>query len=699
MKPDKFLFGSAFVICLIFLMGMVAATQFIAVKLAYQAQLGPPLAIVKEIPIYNPFRFITWSFHFYAYAPKIFDKALMFPCLASLLGVGAAVFIALKRTQKKESASSHGTASWADQEALKKAGLLEGKGVVLGVSKAGEYLRHDGPEHILGMAPTRSGKGVSIIIPTLLTWPHSVVVTDIKGENWGITSGYRKEKLGNKVLKFDPTDATGKSARFNPLGEIRLGTLLEVKDTQNIADILVDPQGSGQQDHWAKTGHALLVGTILHVLYSKEIKQKNLTAVAAFLSDPSRDIEQTLNAMLTAVHDPAYEFKWLDMGGNPTSTHPVVASAARELLNKSENEKSGVLSTAMSFLGLYRDPVVSANTKESDFKITDLMNHEKPLSLYLVVPPSDLSRTRPLMRMIINQIGRTLTESMEFEDGKPVVTYKHRLLLLLDEFPALGRLDFFESALAFIAGYGMKALLIIQSMNQLKKAYGPNTSIMDNCHIRTVFTPNDPDTADLISKMLGQKTELITNQSYSGNRLNLWLKNTSYSTQETGRALMTPGEVSVLPYEEEIIFIAGIPPIHANKLFYFKDSNFTSRLLSAPDSSDCVTIKKNAAAEADAPVNDTGISPVTIGIAAAAAGIATSIATSGEILKNREPDITTTGAVTDSVEPAAELAAIEEEEAAEEEAADYLSSMLLMAQNSTEEEENEPDHDNGGLSL
>src|SRR5690348_6618172 len=176
--------------------------------------------------------------------------------------------------------------------------------------------------------------------------------------------------------------------------------------------------------------------------------------------------------------------------------HPVVASAARELLNKSENERSGVLSTAMSFLGLYRDPTVAAVTSECDWRIADLLGADQPVTLYLVVPPSDISRTKPLVRLVLNQIGRRLTEELKLRN--------QRLLLMLDEFPALGRLDFFESALAFMAGYGLKSFLIAQSLNQIEKAYGPNHAILDNCHVRVAFATNDERTARRVSDALGR---------------------------------------------------------------------------------------------------------------------------------------------------------------------------------------------------
>ncbi len=298
-----------------------------------------------------------------------------------------------------------------------------------------------------------------------MSWPASAVIHDIKGENWQITAGWRS--CFSHCLLFNPTDA--KSAAYNPLLEVRRGAH-EVRDVQN------HRRHSGRSrrrartsHHWEKTSHALLVGAILHVLYAGE--DKTLRGVANFLSDPACPFELTLHRMMTTRH----------LGDAP---HPVVASAARELLNKSDNERSGVLSTAMSFLGLYRDPTVAEVTSRCDWRIADLIASEHPVSLYLVVPPSDISRTKPLVRLILNQIGRRLTESLDGSDG---ITRRHKLLLMLDEFPALGRLDFFETALAFMAGYGIRSFLIAQSLNQIDKAYGHNHSILDNCHVRVTF--------------------------------------------------------------------------------------------------------------------------------------------------------------------------------------------------------------------
>jgi type IV secretion system protein VirD4 len=221
--------------------------------------------------------------------------------------------------------------------------------------------------------------------------------------------------------------------------------------------------------------------------------------------------------------------------------------------------------------------VVARVTSRCDWRISDLVAQDQPTTLYLVIPPSDISRTKPLVRLVLNQIGRRLTEELH-ATGRP-----HRLLLMLDEFPALGRLDFFESALAFMAGYGLKSFLIAQSLNQIEKAYGPNNAILDNCHVRVSFATNDERTAKRVSDALGTATEMRAMKNYAGHRLNPWLGHLMVSRQETARPLLTPGEVMQLPPREEIVMVAGTPPIRAKKVRYYEDQRFTERVLPPPD--------------------------------------------------------------------------------------------------------------------
>jgi type IV secretion system protein VirD4 len=558
MSATKILWGQITTVFLIVLLTTWGATQWTAWRLGFQAQLGTPWFELAGWPVYYPPAFFWWWYFYDAYAPPIFVEGAMIAASGGFISIAVAIAMSVWRAREAKNVETYGSARWAELREVKAAGLLGPDGVVLG--KLGDaYLRHDGPEHVLCFAPTRSGKGVGLVVPTLLTWPGSAIVHDIKGENWQLTAGFRARH--GRVLLFDPTNA--KSAAYNPLLEVRRGEW-EVRDVQNVADVLVDPEGSlDKRNHWEKTSHSLLVGAILHVLYAEE--EKTLAGVAAFLSDPRRPIEATLKAMMTTPH--------LGAGG----PHPVVASTARELLNKSDNERSGVLSTAMSFLGLYRDPVVAEVTRRCDWRIADLIADEKPATLYLVVPPSDISRTKPLIRLVLNQIGRRLTEDLHARDRR------HRVLMMLDEFPALGRLDFFESALAFMAGYGLKSFLIAQSLNQIEKAYGPNNAILDNCHVRVSFATNDERTAKRVSDALGTATEMKAMRNYAGHRLSPWLGHLMVSRSETARPLLTPGEVMQLPATDEIVMAAGVHPIRAKKARYFEDRRFKERILPSPD--------------------------------------------------------------------------------------------------------------------
>lgn len=586
MRGGRILWGQITVVLTIVFITTWAATQWTAWRLGFQPQLGSPWFELAGWPIYYPPIFFWWWFSYDAYAPAIFTEGAIIAASGGFIAIAAAILMSIIRSREARNVATYGSARWAEDKEIRSAGLLGPDGVLLGRHDR-DYLRHDGPEHVLCFAPTRSGKGVGLVVPTLLTWPGSCIVHDIKGENWTLTAGFRSRH--GRVLLFDPTNA--RSSAYNPLLEVRQGEW-EVRDVQNIADILVDPEGSlDKRNHWEKTSHSLLVGAILHVLYAEP--DKTLAGVANFLSDPRRPVEATLRAMMDTPH--------LGEAG----VHPVIASSARELLNKSDNERSGVLSTAMSFLGLYRDPVVARVTARCDWRIADLVGGRKPVSLYLVVPPSDINRTKPLIRLILNQIGRRLTEELTAS------AKRHRLLLMLDEFPALGRLDFFESALAFMAGYGLKGFLIAQSLNQIERAYGPNNAILDNCHVRVSFATNDERTAKRVSDALGTATEMRDSTNYAGHRLSPWLGHLMVSRQETARPLLTPGEIMQLPPNEEIVMVAGTPPIKATKAKYFEDARLQERIIAPPEL---------AATPANAPATDDWSGRVVTAAGGAGAG-------------------------------------------------------------------------------
>jgi type IV secretion system protein VirD4 len=565
-------------------------TQWLAHEFAYQAALGQRGAL----GLYGPFDGFGWLFRYYRSAPTIFGSAAV--GFAAATGVGFLAYVLVVgfgQRAIRQHDGIHGTAHWATEDEVKQSGLLPkkgkaGAGVYCGAwtDRKGRvhYLRHDGPEHVAAIAPTRSGKGVGLVVPTLLSWPHSVVVNDMKGELWQMTSGWRQSHAGNVVMKFDPAAAEG-SARFNPLDEVRLGTQNEAGDVQNLVTIIVDPDGKGMQDHWSKTAHAFLTGVVLHLKYLARAKGKDATLpdVAFALSDPDRKVEELYTAMLNNRH----------LGGEQ---HPIVAAAARDMLNRAENERSGVLSTAMSFLSLYRDPLVARNVSRSDFRIEDLMDHDTPVSLYLVIRPEDQDRMRPLVRLIINQIVRVLLRAeLKYVEGRQQPPHKHRLLLMLDEFPSYGRLDVFQEALAYIAGYGIKAYLIMQDISQLQNAYGRDESIISNCHIRIAYAPNKQETGRWISDNIGVETVIKENISTSGARFGAFLSSVSRSYQESQRPLLTPDEAmrlkspqkdgrdQIVSAGEVVVLQAGQAPIKGQQSLYFLDPTFRERVkIAAP---------------------------------------------------------------------------------------------------------------------
>jgi len=481
--------------------------------------------------------------------------------------------------------SLHGTAKWANFRDIKKSGLLDhatakNSVIVGGLEKAGRthYLYHKGPEHILCFAPSRSGKGVSLVLPTLFSWLESAVVLDVKGESWALSAGWRRNHAKNKVLKFDPTATGGEGARFNPLSEIRINTQRDVSDAQQIAYMVVDPEGIGLVDHWQKTSYALLTGVFLHLVYKYKaigLGTPSLPDVVEFVSE--REPRKGYLAEMAS-----NEFY------NGTS-HPVVLNAANDMLNREPREFSGVQSTMISNLTLYRDPIVASNISTSDFTLEDLMNHEKPVSLYLVLRPSDKERLTPLIRLVVALLTTRLTSEMEFEDGRNVPHYKHKLLLLLDEFAALRQLNLFEQQLPFLAGYGIKCYIIIQDLKQLYKLYSKNENITSNSHIKIAFNTNEQLTCQYLSTEVGETTVVKKVVSGSGSRWSPMYGRVSRQMMEVKRPLLMPDEVrrmrgpvksddgSILEPGEMLIFMAGHNPIRGTQSLYFLDETFSAR--------------------------------------------------------------------------------------------------------------------------
>jgi type IV secretion system protein VirD4 len=589
---------SALLLCVL---GWEVATTMAAARLL-PGSLGAPLFTLGSVAIHAPWKWMLWTLAFGAHVPETL-RAVQAVGFGTVAGVMVLLVVANNARSPKPRSDAYGSARWATDEDLRLAGLGS-EGVVLcqtadasyeavvrsnaavqwRMKQSGALLCDDGPGHVLCFAPTRSGKGVGLVIPTLLTWRGSALVYDIKKELWHATAGWRRQF--SHCWRFEPTSPS--SVRFNPLFEIPRGPG-DVRQAQNIADIVIDPDGNDQRrDHWEKTARDLIVGAILHVLYAGH--RKSLAGVYELLSDSKLTQQQILETMMATLH----------LGDQ---SHPQVVNAARAAHNKSPNERSGVFSTALACLGLFIDPIVAHNTDASDFTIAQLNSLEHPVSLYIVVPPSDIDRLRPLVRLMLNQIGKRLCESMELlaparsegwltrlrnllGEQKPTASLKnHRLLYLIDEFPSLGRLPFFESAMAFAAGYGIKFFLVAQSLNQLDRYYGANNSFLDNSQVQVTYTARDERTAKRISDMHGQRTNVLTRQTRSKKRGALWFDSVSEAEHEHGRSLLTADEILTLPFDQALLLVGGMPPYRGKKVMFYQDERFKARAFwNAPES-------------------------------------------------------------------------------------------------------------------
>ncbi|MDF7677043.1 type IV secretory system conjugative DNA transfer family protein [Neisseriaceae bacterium ESL0693] len=594
--------------------GLIAATQYFAYTFDYHASLGSHIG-----HIYTPWSILQWASKWYSYYPSEIMKAGSIGVVVSAVGIlGVIIIKVISSNTSKANQFLHGSARWAEKKDIQAAGLLPRSRTLLEVvtgkdepiangvyvggwnDKDGSfyYLRHSGPEHVLCFAPTRSGKGVGLVVPTLLSWPASAIITDLKGELWALTAGWRKKYANNKVLRFEPASSDG-GICWNPLDEIRLGTEFEVGDTQNLAQLIVDPDGKGLETHWQKTAFSLLVGVILHALYKAQADGicATLPSVDAMLADPNRDIGELWMEMVTYGH--------VD-GQN----HPAVGAAARDMMDRPDEEAGSVLSTAKSYLSLYRDPVVARNVSKSQFRIKSLMHEDDPVSLYIVTQPNDKARLRPLVRIMVNMIVRLLADKMDFENGRPIAHYKHRLLMMLDEFPSLGKLEILQESLAFVAGYGIKCYLICQDINQLKSretGYGPDETITSNCHVQNAYPPNRIETAEHLSRLTGQTTIVKEQITTSGRRTAAVMGQVSRTFQEVQRPLLTPDECLRMPgprklatgeIEEAgdmVVYVAGYPAIYGKQPLYFKDPIFQARAeITAPKVSDKIIDDQDA---------------------------------------------------------------------------------------------------------
>ena len=438
----------------------------------------------------------------------------------------------------------YGDARWARSGEIRRAKLRAKDGLVLG-KKNGEWLINAEPVHALVAAPTRSGKGVGVVIPNLLSWTGSVVVLDIKKENYAITAGYRDQH--HPVYLWSPMDEH--SARFNPLDFIAQAGPQRITDIQNLATILLPHSGRGER-MWVNEAQRLFLGLTLLVLDDPTVPSTLGQVYRTLMSETD----------LAKIAEDALERDGLER-------------ACREALanfkNKADKERSGVTSNLTSALGLWANPHIDAATAASDFDLRDFRRHRA--SVYVGVGQDQLLTLAPLLNMFFQQAVAVLSKHL------PKADETHEVLFLIDEFPMLGEMPTLQKGLALLAGYKIRIVLITQGLGQLEEIYGKGTEgILQNCALQVFFASNDDSTTHYVSNRLGTKTVQVKSRSQSQD----WKTTTSISY--VARPMLPPEEVRRLNPNKAVIFKETARPILADKIRYYRDRHFKQLLFDPP---------------------------------------------------------------------------------------------------------------------
>lgn len=428
---------------------------------------------------------------------------------------------------------------------MKAAGLHGQTGVLLGKYK-GHLLRYDKPGHLVTFAKTRGGKGVSCVIPNLLSYTGAVFCMDIKGENHAITA--RRRRDFGPVYLLAPFD--DQSHHYNPLDFVRPGAD-EIDDASLIATLIVVPSGPGGEDaFWDKEARALMTGLILYVVRHMPREKRTLAELRHLLTLPPDEFDTLLDTMAASPH-------WW------------IKRAAGAFRQKADKERSGVISTAQSHTKVFDSPRLARVTSDSDFQLEDLKH--QVMSLFVSIPPHQLAVYRPWLRLMVGLTEAAMTRN-PMQPEVPV-------LFLLDEFPSLGKMP--VNGFAYLAGYGVRLWVFSQSMGQLEAAYGQQTqTILSNCAVTQSWSvaPADIKTAEALSRTLGKRqVTLVSETRASASRFAPTARHWSDSRSPQTRPLLTPDEILCLPDACQLLLISGARPFLVERLRYYTEQRFADQ--------------------------------------------------------------------------------------------------------------------------
>ncbi len=517
---------------------LIAASYAASVVFMFFARIDTDLARPWSI-----FQYL----YYYGQDPKL-SKAFLLAGVAAVMVVIGMLYLALN----SKTPDTYGNARWARRHEIKEADLLGSAGILIG-KLFNTDLCAEGPLHVLVFAPTRSGKGVGFVVPNLLHWPGSVICHDIKGENFRITSGFRAAH-GQKVFFFNPADPDGNTHCYNALDFVSAEPGRRVDDVQKIAHLLLPGDA---KDFWPVEARTLFVGLSLYLL--------DIEPYPATFGNVLRT---------TRMHANFVEFVKGVLDQHRGQLDPNAFMALNAFLQKAPKEQSGVLSTLSSALELWANPVIDAATSRSDFDLHTLKKERT--TIYVGVTPNNLRRMKPLLQVFYQQALDFLTTN------EPGPDEPHNVLLLMDEFTSLQRMQQFEDSIAFLASYGVRLMTIIQSPSQVESYYGKAgmRTFFANSKIRVAYAANDYETAEMISQLLGTKTIIRRSKSVSRpiGLTGSSSGSTSASESEVARPLLLPQELLQLNPKKEIVLVEGYPPVKAKKIRYHEDKRFATRL-------------------------------------------------------------------------------------------------------------------------
>jgi len=549
---------------LVGMLGIVAACYLGAYFFLFSLKLAPTTASPLTLPRYA---------YYYWDNPAIRTRLVGAGAIGLALvgGLGLIVFLPKRR-------SLHGAMRWARARELRKAGLFANQGIILG-RYGRRYLMLPGQTGVILAAPPRSGKGVSCVIPNLLNWPGSVLVLDIKKENWLRTAGFRS--TFSEVHLFDPFAEDQRTSRWNPFTYVSEHRSLRIDDVQRIAAMLYQQPSSGDP-FWVNSARSLFVGIALYLFERRDYERKYNASHTD--QEPLPEVPVTIGEVLRqgmasgeegfATHWTRIIERWAALG-KPLS--PQCVSLIMDVVDLAPQTASSVRKTFTSHLDLWLNPLLDMATSASDFDLRDL--RKKKMGIYLGIKPRDFERLQVVMNLFFQQaIGE---QTAELPEVNPEL--QHQLLVVLDEFTAIGKIPILLKSIAFMPGYNVRTLMVIQTPSQLDEDYGQSGRkiMLKTLAARIVFPPNDIEDARNLSEELGNITVKSRSRTIPG-LFGSGQRSPSTNVSEQRRALMLPQEIKEMPADRQLLFVEHVHPIKCHKIRYFDDPVFKERVLPAP---------------------------------------------------------------------------------------------------------------------